>query len=194
MNIELQKFAAQHAEMVAGLAKPGAEIISSLTPQTMHLLHMAVGISGEVGELQEGILRKNEDNILEELGDLMFYLRGFYQGIDWADTIDEASLPCTSTLAVAGNMDMLVVYSSQLLDKVKKHAIYAKPITAADEGTMALLADKIMGRCLDIGGFYLYSKLDMLQHNYSKLSERYKGLQYSDQAAIDRADKTGTEN
>ena len=41
--------AVEHSKMVTGLVKPGADIISTLTPQKADALHMAVGISGEAG-------------------------------------------------------------------------------------------------------------------------------------------------
>jgi len=39
-----------HNEMVRALTKPGTEILESLTPAKAHLMHMAMGISGEAGE------------------------------------------------------------------------------------------------------------------------------------------------
>lgn len=76
------------SEMVAGLAKPGDEILQSLSPADCHTLHMAVGISGEAGELLDAvkkavIYRKPIDmaNVVEELGDLEFYMEGIRQGL-----------------------------------------------------------------------------------------------------------------
>ena len=45
-----------HSAMVTLLVKPGADIIESLTPGKMDMLHMAVGISGEAGELLDCLL------------------------------------------------------------------------------------------------------------------------------------------
>jgi NTP pyrophosphatase (non-canonical NTP hydrolase) len=74
-------------EMVATLAKPGADIIATLTPENAHALHMAVGISGEAGELLDAVKKaviynKSLDrvNVIEELGDLEFYMEGLRQG------------------------------------------------------------------------------------------------------------------
>jgi hypothetical protein len=44
-----------YTHMVKVLAKPGADIVASLTPETAHLLHMAVGVSGEAGELLDAV-------------------------------------------------------------------------------------------------------------------------------------------
>jgi NTP pyrophosphatase (non-canonical NTP hydrolase) len=76
-----------HAELVTALAKPGAEIAANMTPLEAHLLHMAVGIAGEAGELLDAIKKAviykkplDIDNVIEELGDLEFYMEGLRQG------------------------------------------------------------------------------------------------------------------
>lgn len=75
-------------DMVQGLAKPGEAIVESLTPEKAHQLHMAVGISGEAGELLDAIKKAviynkqlDRENVIEELGDLEFYMEGLRQGL-----------------------------------------------------------------------------------------------------------------
>lgn len=78
-----------HSEMVAKLMKPGSQLMEQLTPKKIALLHMAVGISGESGELLDAIKkyaiynRQNVapdwTNLKEELGDLEFYMEGMRQ-------------------------------------------------------------------------------------------------------------------
>jgi NTP pyrophosphatase (non-canonical NTP hydrolase) len=84
-------------EMVKSLAKPGKEILNTLTAEDCHALHMAVGIVGEAGELIDAvkkavIYRKPLDraNVIEELGDLEFYMEGLRQAynITREETID----------------------------------------------------------------------------------------------------------
>ena len=77
----------KYAAMVAGLVKPGQVLIDQLTPQKAHVQHMAIGISGEAGELLDAVKKytvynKTVDlvNIVEELGDIEFYLEGLRQG------------------------------------------------------------------------------------------------------------------
>jgi NTP pyrophosphatase (non-canonical NTP hydrolase) len=72
-----------HAQLVADLTKPGEAIKSELTPLDCHILHMAIGVSGEAGELLDAIKRAviyrkpiALDNVIEELGDLEFYMEG----------------------------------------------------------------------------------------------------------------------
>ncbi len=69
--------------MVMRLAKSGQAIKDDLTPADAHLLHMSLGVCGEAGELLDcvkrmAIYRKPLDmeNLIEELGDLEFYLEG----------------------------------------------------------------------------------------------------------------------
>ena len=77
-----------HPQLVQALCKPGEDIVSSLTPNEAHLLHMMMGIVGEAGELSEAVkkstmYRKPLDiaNVVEELGDLEFYMEGLRQGL-----------------------------------------------------------------------------------------------------------------
>jgi len=76
----------KHEEMVTALVKPGQDIIDSLTPGKANLLHMAVGVSGESGELLDAVKKcvvynkdLDRENVIEELGDLEFYLEGIRQ-------------------------------------------------------------------------------------------------------------------
>lgn len=75
-----------HAEMVARLVKTGDAIIAGLTPETMDMLHAAVGVSGEAGELLDAVKKVavynkpvDRENIVEELGDLEFYMEQIRQ-------------------------------------------------------------------------------------------------------------------
>lgn len=85
-----------HPELVAALIKPGQAILETLTPEKCHIWHMELGITTEAGELGDAIKNhiaynkpldatvkgKNgepstiRDNILEEFGDIEFYLEG----------------------------------------------------------------------------------------------------------------------
>lgn len=78
-----QEIIEQHTELVQSLKKKDWEVMQELTPQKADLLHMAVGISGEAGELLDAIKKHaiygkelDLDNVIEELGDLEFYMRG----------------------------------------------------------------------------------------------------------------------
>jgi NTP pyrophosphatase (non-canonical NTP hydrolase) len=78
-----------YSEFVNDLCKPGEKIQLELTPRDCHLIHMVLGVSGEAGELldaikKHAIYRKPIDlvNIVEELGDIEFYLEGIRQALN----------------------------------------------------------------------------------------------------------------
>lgn len=109
--------------MVKALVKLPEEILAALTPTMVDLLHAALGIATEGGEI---------------------------------------------------------------LDAVKAHVIYGKPIDA----------ENILEELGDIEFFLQQFRTNRgltreqaLHHNVKKLAKRYKGSQYSDQAAIVREDK-----
>lgn len=77
-----------HQELVTNLVKPGGQIAREITPLQAHMLHMVLGVAGEAGELVDAvkkhvIYRKELDsaNIIEEIGDLQFYIEGLCQSI-----------------------------------------------------------------------------------------------------------------
>lgn len=99
-----------HHELVKALAKPGDQILASLTPGEAHLIHMVMGVSGEAGELLDAIKKQviyrkplDVQNVIEELGDMEFYL----EGIRWI-------LGITREETIEGNIKKLSVRYSQL--------------------------------------------------------------------------------
>jgi NTP pyrophosphatase (non-canonical NTP hydrolase) len=80
--------AENYSLMVNRLAKPGAQIVNQWADgdggaRKAHLTHMVLGVAGEAGELVDAIKKHtmyNKDldfnNVIEELGDLEFYLEG----------------------------------------------------------------------------------------------------------------------
>ena len=77
-----------YEDMVEALVKPGEDILASLTPEGVNMWHMATGISGESGELLDAVKKfaiynkpLDRENVIEELGDLEFYMEGLRQAI-----------------------------------------------------------------------------------------------------------------
>lgn len=73
----------EYANMVESLVKSPADIVDSMNPQGANLTHMVMGISGEAGELLDAVKKHviynkplDTANIIEELGDLEFYMEG----------------------------------------------------------------------------------------------------------------------
>ena len=72
--------------MVEALCKPGHDIIMELDAVKADALHMAVGVSSESGELLDCIKKHtiynkpiDHENLVEELGDIEFYLEWLRQ-------------------------------------------------------------------------------------------------------------------
>jgi NTP pyrophosphatase (non-canonical NTP hydrolase) len=85
-----------HPDMVEALQKPGDAIMAHMTPLQLDLLHMAVGVAGEAGELLDALKKHvfynkplDLENVVEELGDLEFYMQGLRKrlSIEREDTL-----------------------------------------------------------------------------------------------------------
>lgn len=71
-----------YADFVAVRMKGGEDILANLDPGKADLWHGATGVSGEAGELLDCVKKHviygqplNRENLLEELGDIEFYLQ-----------------------------------------------------------------------------------------------------------------------
>ena len=81
MNTDLE-----HDDMVCELKKPGEDVLSELSPVDANLVHLALGVAGEAGELVDAIKKAtiygkplDMENMCEELGDLEFYMAAIRQ-------------------------------------------------------------------------------------------------------------------
>jgi len=86
-----------YEQFVQAIVKPGHDILVQLTPLQASMMHMAVGISGEAGELLDAIKKHSIyqkpldfENVKEEAGDILFYLTGLLNdvGITLNECID----------------------------------------------------------------------------------------------------------
>ncbi len=164
-----------YTEMVKTLFKPLPTI-----GEVAH--HATTGISGEVGELAEATDRTN---ILEECGDLEFYLEALFQVCGRYDPDDGAYLRPGFYLGTV--IHYMGITASHLLDLTKKSWIYQKPLP-----TDQLFYEAFDLRAqLDTLYSFLGTTMEEVQAlNIDKLLVRYEGMVYSDEAARNRADKT----
>lgn len=91
-DVKAAKLVQDHADMVKRLAKPGKDILEQLTPEKCHMLHMAACAGPELAELFDGIKKhifynkpltpEMRANLVEELGDARFYMKGIMQAFD----------------------------------------------------------------------------------------------------------------
>lgn len=80
-----------HEHMVNQLAKPGSEILKTLTAEKVDLWHAATGIVTEAGEFMDAVKKHviydqpfNLINGIEEMGDMEFYLQQARQNLHMA--------------------------------------------------------------------------------------------------------------
>ena len=84
----LENLLSEFDKMTLALAKDGADIVKNLTPEQASLWHMATGIGGEAGEIEDVIKKHviyqkplDVENVKEELGDLLFYMSNLMQSV-----------------------------------------------------------------------------------------------------------------
>lgn len=78
----------KYSEFVTSLKKDPDALVAEYTPHKADLDHMVMGLSGESGELLDAIKKHTKydkpldmTNIIEELGDIEFYLEGLRQAL-----------------------------------------------------------------------------------------------------------------
>lgn len=145
----------------------------------INLLHSAVGVSTEVGEIAECMRNgRNSDldvvNLSEELADLVWYLaipiRDFSFDID---TICEDG---------SASIDALFILSANYLDMVKKIAFYNKPLLVDDVSKhVKLLYDHVV----TIADKYGIDLEKSFSNNQDKLRKRYPE-KYDNEKALNR--------
>lgn len=94
--MKVQSTESRHAEMVKCLIKEPERILASLKPESVDLWHGATGVCTEAGELLDAVKRHtiyekpiDRVNVIEELGDLEFYMEQIRQrlGITREETL-----------------------------------------------------------------------------------------------------------
>lgn len=165
----------QHQFMVNKLAKNPAEILCSLTPAKCHLLHMLTGIEDEYFELNIAKHNTDKENILEELGDLLFYTEGLLMGF-------EDELPNFKFCPLSRDE------TYQLLGRfVKRHVFYEQDLVVKD---LICVYQNIKEWIRFDAAAISLTIVDVQNHNMAKLGKRYPNFDYTDTRAKERVDKT----
>lgn len=183
-----------HPEMVARLVKSGTTIKTELSEWDCSVIHAVFGICGELGELSGGIefcQYNNElldkENILEELGDLEFYLEDLRNKLQLTrEQICSCETVCRVPNGLLRMSFHMWLYSNNIMDEVKKAVIYRKGINSEKILINLSKLEYILGAFYIAAGF---TREQALEHNMNKLAIRYNGFNYSDQQAQQRADK-----
>ena len=154
----------------------------------MRLLHGVIGLNTESVELRDGLLQGRMSNVVEELGDLCWYLSLCldYLDYDWknVDPVDADTDTDFNTMAAAA--EHLIQNSSILLDKCKKMVFYGKKFENYD------LLEEL--QCIADAIYYIAQALEkplsieeVMELNVQKLQGvRYKKSEYSHAAAQNR--------
>ena len=183
-------------KMVANLCKDGEQITKSLDNKKSHSWHMATGISGECNEFLEcanyfdetGIF--DQENAIEELGDIYFYLVGLVNAHENLVIKHNPINNITGTETVLKIAININIAGGAILDAIKKHCIYEKEIdiTLVQKNIDALIT--AMYKAYYVIGI---SHDEVLQANTYKLiggeRPRYSTGSYTNKQAQDRADK-----
>ena len=182
-----------HPEMVAALVKPGDVIADEMTPIEADLWHGATGVAGETTEILEAAISAvvtgtlDRANMIEELGDMEFYLEQVRQnrGITRDEVMAHDGEKHFGT-DIIGNAACLAVAGGAVLDLAKKVSIYKKDV----EKDAFVKALSYVEGCMNLIRVALQiTREETLDGNIAKLSVRYAGLKYSNEAAQTRADK-----
>lgn len=184
-----------HPELVTTLVKAPAAIANDLDFHKIDLWHGATGVAGEGGELLEAVLLYNthqrsleelRTHAVEELGDLEFYMEQLRQRLGWQRADIHAGNANISPDMILRHASEVAIHGCNILDDVKKLAVYNKPL---DEQSLIIHLAAIDAAMDAVRLSLGITREETLEQNIAKLSERYKGLKYSDAGAQERADK-----
>jgi hypothetical protein len=139
------------------------------------LLHAAVGIVGELVELHDASCRTN---VIEELGDIEFYLEAARQ---MCPPVPYDDIP-SKTGTIYGK---LMLCAGWLLDEAKRWWVYGK---APDLKSCAEMVEHLSGLLLGYYDLIGTTRADVIAANVAKLRKRYPDG-YTDALAVARLDK-----
>ena len=150
-------------------------------PQMEKILHAALGLATEIEELLVNYSDKMDPtNVLEEVGDLTWYLSIFYREYP---EIEEVVIATTMEVKTPQGLIMSMLKSIlQIQDIIKKKLYYNKPV---NQETMNLLVATLD---LDIRMYLNLYDLkieEVWERNIAKLKARY-GDKFSSDRAINR--------
>lgn len=174
--------AVPYDQMVRNLFKP-------MGTQAATVLHAAVGIAGEVAEL---LVARSIEELVEEMGDVEFYVEAAFQatgGRDFPELIVEGhDMSHHQVFGTVGTA--LSVTAGRLLDVVKKAWVYEQELNLDAVRYELLRLELMLGTMREL---LSVRRPDVLGANQAKLGKRYPDGVYTDRDASARADKQGGE-
>lgn len=163
--------------------------IKWLDDPVLDILHSAVGLLGEVVEFLQA---ENEENRLEELGDIEFYTEHADQALRKLETTPiKTEVSRAEAREMEKNPEKFLLQQAALFhDRAKKLWVYEKPLAELDFAS-PLVRVKI---CLHfMAAERNLLRGDIQEQNQTKLEKRFPSG-YSDSAARTRADKQGKDD
>lgn len=165
-----------YQEMVTHLKKPGQDLLDSWTPEKASAMHMLVGLHDEALELHHALLNEDVPNLIEEMGDMCFYVVGLAQ--DLGVELNLGAEPDMNQKKPAAMME--------LVENCKRHLCYNKPLDVEKAAeSMNDIISQLAGISLQLG----ITLEEVTQLNYDKLMKGRYPNGYSDDAANKREDK-----
>jgi len=153
------------------------------THSTMRLLHASMGLASEIAELLEALSTEDLANIIEELGDGLWYSS---IGLDvLGSRFDFSEI---EKGALSGNpwhkFETLTIESGEILSAVKAHIFYGRELDPVD----LICRFQEVGRLIDcIAHIHEKAIGEVMDINIEKLHrKRYKGAEFSEHAANNR--------
>lgn len=150
-------------------------------PQMEKVLHAALGLATEIEELLVNYSDKMDPtNVLEEVGDLTWYLSIFYREYP---EIENIVINHTMEVKTQQGLIMNMLKSIlQIQDLIKKKLYYNKPINQDSMNNLVALLDVDIRMYLDVYGLKIE---DVWDKNIAKLKARY-GDKFTSERAINR--------
>lgn len=191
-----------YAAMIATLFKK-----DDFNTAAQDLMHAAIGVAGETVEL---MFSTSPENVVEEFGDLEFYVEAAVQSlatlINKGGTLGTAMdahlvrekfdllvVECSTELEEVSLSD-LVYFGGEVLDYSKKLWVYHKPVAQVQDDLLKSLAN-LKAHMLALYTLTHLTEEGVRHANQDKLvygpNARFKDAVYTDAAANARADKQG---
>lgn len=170
------------AEYTINSAKTFKDREDGIDPKTTDLLHCAIGIVTEVGELvvSDNDGYKDRINLGEEIGDVMWYVANLARKINYSLTMSK--IP-EADKHVSWYTKQLVIDASELMDHFKRGIYYFKGV---DFNYMSAKIDLIIINLRQLSEQLGIDFEQCLQKNIDKLAKRYPGNFFTPEAALNR--------
>lgn len=160
------------------LTKPGSSIRSELLMNEGEALHACLGLSSELSELVDN---NGSENVLEEVGDSLFFLHMLAN----AYRLTVVPNVYSSTPGYDEQLLKLTLFVGVVVNQVKSTVIYRKPMNKV---TLEANINRLAGMYINFAGNFGFTLEEVLVHNHAKLSKRYPNG-YNDTDGVLRKDK-----